>query len=398
MLFAIPLFRWPMWHRLWRGVVYDVTFVLDISRPLVARLSRRPSLVDAERLVETKGESQKVCPKLTLYLQSNSCILQSPTVIPTTAGGEPTKTQFVGPVTYVDVPGSWVREARPDLPPEHFEVRAPRPGEVMYVTKGHHISIGGTAFIEQLPSGNIIKTPKPHPLLYKKHLYEMRLEASIYEKIGTHRSIPRIIEWDPETCCLTMEHMENGDLREYVRKNYENITPERRYQWARQSAEGVSAVHSVGAVHCDISPRNFLLDGDLNLKISDFGGGSLSGSTPTAIASTRFLPPGFDEDKPPAFKDDIFSLGSVVYFIMTGTYPYEETPSDDVEKLYEIHSFPDVTHLSCGSVIRQCWEMQLNTVQEVFDGLEASERAWIPNPPNLCSSQRVPYSANPSSL
>lgn len=249
---------------------------------------------------------------------------------------------------------------------------------MIYITKGNDIGTGGTAFIERLPSGNVIKTPKPDPFCYKVHCSNMRLESLIYEKIGSHRSIPRIIAWDSETCCLTMEYMANGNLRDYMRETHENITLELRNQWARQAADGLCAVHSVGAVHCDLCPRNYLLDSELSLKISDFGGSSLSSSTPTAISSTRFLPPAYDEDAPPSFKDDIFSLGSTIYFIMTGKYPYEETSSDEVEKLYEAYIFPDVTHLSCGAVIKQCWEKQIDTAQEVHDQLEAIERASIP--------------------
>ncbi|RDL35328.1 uncharacterized protein BP5553_07259 [Venustampulla echinocandica] len=308
-----------------------------------------------------------------------------PTFVPPTGAGESAKPECMSTVRYIRVPGPWEREARPDLPPECFEAREPRPGEVIYVTKGNRVATGGTAFIEQLPSGNIVKTPKPHPLLYKKHCYNMCLEASIYEKIGSHRSIPRIVEWDSKSCCLTMEYMENGNLREYIRENHDNITLELRYRWARQAAEGLSVVHSVVAVHCDISPRNFLLDGDLNLKISDFGGGSLLGSTPSVVSGTRFLPPGFDEDAPPAFKDDIFSLGSLIYFIMVGKYPHEEAPSDEVEKLYGMYMFPDITHVSCGAVIKQCWEMQLDTAQELHDRLEALAPARCPDtePPAL---------------
>lgn len=113
----------------------------------------------------------------------------------------------------------------------------------------------------------------------------------------------------------------------------------------------LAALHSVGVIHCDISPRNFLLDLDLNLKISDFGGASLSGSEPSAVAQTRFCHPQFDWDAPPTFGDDIFRLGSLIYFIMTGSYPYADRDSDEVEKLHVSQHFPDVTHLTCGSII-----------------------------------------------
>lgn len=95
-----------------------------------------------------------------------------------------------------------------------------------------------------------------------------------------------------------------------------------------------------------------MLDLDLNLKISDFGGASLFGSELSAVAESRFRHPGFDWDARPTFQDDIFSLGSLIYFVVTGTYPYADRPSDEVEKLYTSRHFPaDLTSLACGSII-----------------------------------------------
>ncbi|KKA16437.1 Serine/threonine protein kinase [Rasamsonia emersonii CBS 393.64] len=71
-------------------------------------------------------------------------------------------------------------------------------------------------------------------------------------------------------------------------KNHHAITSELRLRWAKQAAEGLQILHSVDVVHCDVSPRNFLLDSGLNLKISDFAGASLSGSEPSAYSATRF--------------------------------------------------------------------------------------------------------------
>ena len=122
----------------------------------------------------------------------------------------------------------------------------------------------------------------------------MRLEAQIYQIIGHHPRFPKLIKWDPDTCCLTMEYLENGDLREYIRLHSQELTTELRLRWAKQAADGIAVLHSAGVVHCDISPRNFLLDLDLNLKISDFGGSSLFGSEPSAVAETRFRHPGFN--------------------------------------------------------------------------------------------------------
>jgi hypothetical protein len=58
---------------------------------------------------------------------------------------------------------------------------------------------------------------------------------------------------------------------------------------------------------------------------------------------------------------------------MTGTYPYEDIPSDKVEKLYESHTFPDVTYLACEVIIERCWVKQVNT-SKVLTYLEALDK------------------------
>lgn len=162
--------------------------------------------------------------------------------------------------------------------------------------------------------------------------------------------------------------MDNGNLRDYIRGNLHAITSELRLRWAKQAAEGLQVLHSIDVVHCDVSPRNFLLDSNLNLEICDFAGASLSGSEPSAYAATRFRHPECNWDVLPRFEDDIFSFGSLIYFIMTNSYTYEEIFSDEVEKLYACRQFPDVTHLPCGRIIEQCWHQQVNAAQ-VYNAL-----------------------------
>jgi tRNA A-37 threonylcarbamoyl transferase component Bud32 len=120
---------------------------------------------------------------------------------------------------------------RPGLPDSVFQIPKLGPGDIAYFTKGKCLGWGGTAFVEQLPSGHIIKTPKTNPYYPREeedHRRNMRVEAEIYKKIGEHPLVPKIINWDPESCCLTMEYLENGDLRSYMYKSNNKITPELR--------------------------------------------------------------------------------------------------------------------------------------------------------------------------
>lgn len=252
---------------------------------------------------------------------------------------------------------------------------------------------GGTAVLERLPSGAVMKTPIPdpyNPVENEDRRRYMRLEANIYRVIGEHARIPRLIHWEEETCCLSMEYLDNGNLKGYVLQNDENISLELRLRWSRQAAEALTVLHRQEVIHCDLSPRNFLLDADLNVKIADFGGASLKGSDPSATPTTRFRRPGYDLNGSPKFEDDIFGLGSLIYFIMTASEPYGEIASNEVEKRYESSEFPTISSkvekhckssefpaiasLVYGTVILQCWHQQVNSVQLIHDLLVAIER------------------------
>lgn len=164
---------------------------------------------------------------------------------------------------------------------------------MIYVTKGTTLAWGGTAIIERLPSGAVMKTPIPNPYCPPEeyHRRNMRLDAfKGYAMIGEHPCLLKILSWDQETCCLIMEYLENGNLKEYIQHNMPDITLRLRLQWSKQVAKALSALHAYHIIHRDLSPRNFLLNSSLNVKIADFGGASLCGAEPSATPATRFRP------------------------------------------------------------------------------------------------------------
>lgn len=252
--------------------------------------------------------------------------------------------------------------------------------KVTYISKGNLLAWGGTAIVERLPSGEVIKTPIPNPVNKQqdeKHRQRMRIEAEIYSKIGQHPRILKLLDWDPHSCCLVFEYMQNGTLGEYLPLHAPDISLSCRVKWVRQAVEGVRVLHSAGVIHCDITPRNFLLDSDLNLKICDFSGGALfipcsdTMAMPSTYPSARFRRPDYNWHIPPEFEDDVFILGSLMYFIITGEYPFPEVSSEEeVQRRYQRPEFPDTANIPCGDIIRKCWDGETRTAEEVYTGLE----------------------------
>ena len=239
-----------------------------------------------------------------------------------------------------------------------------------------------TARIERVSEGYVVKTPKTNP--YAPHEEErdrtnMRIEAEVYQRLGPGCPYtPKMLAWDTDTCCLSLEYLEKGNLALYVRgrrpPDYEEdppeIEPQTRRRWTLQATRALQALHTVGVIHCGFAPRNFLIDDDLNLRISDFAGSSVDGAAYEVCAGTRFTAPGWKFSKTPDPADDIFSLGSVLYVVMTSQEPYHDVADEtDTVRLYEARQFPDVSGIVCGPAIRGCWDDTLTSANQVLDVL-----------------------------
>jgi serine/threonine protein kinase len=248
-------------------------------------------------------------------------------------------------------------------------------GRVEYGTiesKGEFISGGVTGLVERLPDGNIVKSPWSGSRAADCRR-DMATEFQVYKKLGPHPRLVKIINWDPENCELTMEYMPNGALKEYLYEHKDTICTKQRLQWAREAAEGLQQLHLANVIHCDVEPKNFLLDSSLSLKIADFSGSSLDGSQATACTGTRFLQPDFNWRSPPTVQQDLYSLGSTIYNIMTGQPHFQELPSDEVEQLYEANTFPALTDVLCGEIIQRCWCKEVASAQEIYNLIELIE-------------------------
>ncbi|KAM0414596.1 hypothetical protein ACHAPT_013557 [Fusarium lateritium] len=128
-------------------------------------------------------------------------------------------------ITYWPIPGSWQRKEHPNWPHSVFQIPETVPhGTIYWITKGKQIGGGATAHVEQLPLGHIVKSPKLNPYSPKEeegHRRDMRTEAEVYRRIEACSYIPRFIDWVPESCCLTLEYLEKGDLAMYMKQTAE---------------------------------------------------------------------------------------------------------------------------------------------------------------------------------
>lgn len=125
---------------------------------------------------------------------------------------------------------------------------------------------------------------------------------------------------------LVMELVAGPTLSAFVKENPTKI-PEVGAAMMCAVCDAVAHAHAAGIIHRDIKPENILIDSDGTMKLTDFGIARVldeermtaSGSL---VGSPAHMPPEIIEGRPYGFSCDIFSLGTVFYYVLTGTLPF----------------------------------------------------------------------------
>jgi len=241
------------------------------------------------------------------------------------------------------------------------------------------VSGGTTGIVQLLPCRHVRKAPFPDDQTTRRiSLRDLKREAEIYQRLPHQKGILRMIDYSPDHG-VVLEFMEHGHLAGYLKKYARQISLRQRLIWASEASGLVYLLHTHGVIHCDIKPRNFLLDPMLRLCIIDFAGSSLDGSAASCMQSPRFcLPQHVDDD--PTVQMDLFALGSTLYQIMTGEEPYPDISEEVVIERFSRYEFPSLLDIDCGDAINRCWRGECVSAQEIQDAIEDQVRFTRPSP------------------
>ena len=130
---------------------------------------------------------------------------------------------------------------------------------------------------------------------------------------------------------IVMELIEGITLKEYINENAPLDTKD-ALSIAYQICDALSAAHSNNIVHRDIKPHNIMITSDRRIKVTDFGIARASdGSTMTAdhniLGSVHYISPEQAKGSVVDCKTDLYSMGVVMYEMLTGHVPFQgETP------------------------------------------------------------------------
>ena len=163
------------------------------------------------------------------------------------------------------------------------------------------------------------------PSMLERFKREILLASQI-----THKNVVRIHDMGEvgEIKFISMMFIEGSDLKELILREAP-FSVERTVALLRQIGEALEAAHEAGVVHRDLKPQNVLVDEAGNAFIADFGisrseeSGKTLTETGSVMGTVAYMSPEQARGDPVDQRSDIYSLGLILYEMLTGSLPFQ---------------------------------------------------------------------------
>jgi eukaryotic-like serine/threonine-protein kinase len=183
------------------------------------------------------------------------------------------------------------------------------------------------------------------PVAIKMLKHHMAMDPGFSEKFFheaetiarlNHPNIVKVydIEERYRTIFIMMEFLEGCSL-EYLLKNMPKLSLHKILDIILQVCSGLEYAHNQGIIHQDIKPANIFIQADGHTKIVDFGLSCSQGHSDFDMPGTPFyMAPEQIQGDPVDERTDIYSLGIMIYEMLTGERPF---PEDNLAELLDLH-------------------------------------------------------------
>jgi serine/threonine protein kinase/tetratricopeptide (TPR) repeat protein len=241
-----------------------------------------------------------------------------------------------------------------------------------------------------------LKLIKPEIAADKVTIERFRKELKSARKIS-HRNVCKVYDLREEegTHFVAMEYVPGEDLKSWIRMTRQ-LSAGQVIFIAKQVCEGLAEAHSLGIVHRDLKSSNIMIDKEGNARIMAFG---IARSTKekeitgkgVMIGTPEYMPPEQVEGKEVDQRSDIYSLGMIMYEMMTGRLPFEGDTSLNIALKHKTEEPPDPREFnaqipeSLSLVMLKCIEKDkekryqdtkelLSGLNEIEEGISTEER------------------------
>ncbi len=165
-------------------------------------------------------------------------------------------------------------------------------------------------------------------------------------KAAANLSHPNIVTvydfgFDDDQVFIVIEYVDGTDLKSLIREKG-RFSVEETVGLMVQACAGVGYAHRAGLVHCDIKPHNMLVSREFRLKVTDFGiARALATIHPeekseVVWGSPHYFSPEQAGGGAPSPASDVYSLGIILYEMLTGKLPFEASEATDLAKMHQV--------------------------------------------------------------
>ena len=138
---------------------------------------------------------------------------------------------------------------------------------------------------------------------------------------------------------IVMEYIPGKDLKQLIREKG-RFSVETGIPLIVQACAGIGYAHRAGLVHCDVKPHNMIVAKDGRLKVTDFG---IARALATIVQGERanvvwgsplYFSPEQAQGEAPTPASDVYSLGVVMYELLSGTPPFTASSAEELARLH----------------------------------------------------------------